>query len=176
MISVYLWFLLSVYTLQASELVVFNTGQGSCNLFVPENASAPILYDAGSRARPIDLDGRKMDKATIVNEIVAKIYTVLPSNNKRLLTIVISHGDADHYNYIPDILNGLNKTIKFSFFLGGKKNHYSDTFKKSLNKIPPVKRSVCYAEDYVHRDMPTPEIAGYEASFLARLVLDDKNA
>ncbi|MDP3935948.1 MAG: hypothetical protein Q8Q56_03055 [Alphaproteobacteria bacterium] len=174
MIKLCLWLLLSVYTVQAGELVVFNTGQGSCNLFVPENAAVPMLYDAGSSRRPIDPDGRKIDKVLIIDEIVTKIHAVLPYNKR--LVIVISHGDSDHYNYIPDILKGLDRTIKFFFFLGGKKAPYSNAFKTSLNQIPQIKRSVYYAEDYLDQDMPTPEIDGYEASFLARLALDDKNS
>lgn len=175
MIKVCLCLLLSVYTAQACELVVFNAGQGSCNLFVPGNAAVPMLYDAGSHGgRPVDPDGRKIDKAITINEIVTKINAVLPHNKR--LTIVVSHGDSDHYNYIPDILKGLDKNTKFSFFLGGRQAHYSDKFKALVRGMPTSKRSVYYAEDYVGRDMPTPEIAGYEASFLARLVLDDKNA
>ncbi|MCH8316588.1 MAG: MBL fold metallo-hydrolase [Planctomycetes bacterium] len=66
-------------------------GQGDCTLIECPNGGF-ILVDAGSTARG-DRDA--------VREYVRD---QLDQANPRIDTVVITHLDADHYNYLPDVL------------------------------------------------------------------------
>lgn len=48
-----------VFKIEAAEFVVFNVGQGNCNLFIPDQTLSgtqgkgiPVLFDAGSDHYP----------------------------------------------------------------------------------------------------------------------------
>jgi beta-lactamase superfamily II metal-dependent hydrolase len=144
-------FLLLNYS-KAAELVVFNVGQGNCNLFVPDQKISngtciPILYDAGSDHYPQDENQCKVTKTTVIKEIVTKICSVLP-NIHPTLNVVIGHGDTDHYSYILEVLNKLPKEVTFYFFLGGSQSQYADNFIKQIMNYPKSrKKSLFFAND-----------------------------
>ena len=164
-------------SIYASELTVFNVGQGNCNLFVPRKG-IPVLYDAGSTKSPADPSGKKINRVAVVREISDTIQRVMPHH--KTLNVVVSHGDTDHYSYILDILRNLGDMYKFHFYLGGKEEHYSKKFIEGLKRIPkPRCLSYHCAESYTAVDavMPVPVISDeYTAEFLAKLAHDDKNA
>lgn len=155
---------------QATEFVVFNVGQGNCNLFAP-NKGTPVLYDAGSIHKAENLDGT-IDRATVISEISDRVESLLEYN--KMLNVVISHGDRDHYNYIEAVLANL-PLVTFHFFFGGLKEQYPSKFIKALESIPPVRRKTfCFADAATLVD---PVIGdSYVCKVLARPVMDDKNA
>lgn len=170
-------FLLGLFTcvcrVEAAEFIVFNVGQGNCNLFVPDKNGIPILYDAGSIHVPENIDGFMIERAAIIREITHKIESALPYH--KTLNVVVSHGDRDHYGYIADVLKNL-KLVKFCFFFGGSKSQYPKDFIKELESIPPMRRKTfCFADD---ASFVSPCIGdSYECKVLARPVyMDDKNA
>ncbi len=73
-----------------AELVV-QIGQGDCTLIECPNGGF-ILVDAGSTARG-DRDA--------VREYVRD---QLDQANPRIDTVVVTHPDSDHYNYLPHVL------------------------------------------------------------------------
>lgn len=170
-------FFLLIFQIQnfyASDLYVFNVGQGNCNLFAPKGTGAfiPVLYDAGSTKFPTAPSGEKLSKADVVREISTKINSVALYN--KILNIVISHGDTDHYSYVLDIMKDL-ASYKFRLFLGGKKMDYAANFMKELKKIPASRCTLSYAEE--SSPMPNPEISTeYTGQFLSSCVYEDKNA
>lgn len=155
----------------SSELIVFDVGQGNCNLFVPVGNGFPTLYDAGSTRSPVTKDSIKITKATVIKEITEKIRSIMPAH--KTLNVVISHGHTDHYSYIVDIVKGLENAYKFHFFLGGKRSHYPKDLEETISKLPPIRRLSCvWAEDGI---ITPPTIASYSASFLSQMATDDKN-
>lgn len=170
-------FFLLIFQIQifcTSDLYVFNVGQGNCNLFAPKGTGAfiPVLYDAGSTKFPTTTSGEKLNKIEVVKEISTKIKSVA---SYKILNIVISHGDTDHYSYILDIMKDLGVPYKFRLFLGGKKTDYAASFMKELKKIPAPRCTFYYAEEL--SSMPNPEISTeYTGQFLSSCVYEDKNA
>ena len=63
------------------------------------------------------------------------------------LSVVISHGDADHHSYIKKVLDKLTilePNIKYYFYLGGIKSQYPSTLTKFIDDLLPVRRQCVY--------------------------------
>ena len=94
-------------TLQLHALPV---GQGDCTLIVCPNGNA-VVYDCGSLT----------SQSTPMIYTFASVAKFIASNAKKVVAVIITHPDADHYNYLYHIdLN--NETLK-SVIYGG---HYAD--------------------------------------------------
>ena len=114
----------------AMIVTIFNVGQGSCALIEhPDKNKPTLLADAGSSKHP-----EASTKDETIECIVKKIV-----DRKQRLIIVTSHGDADHINWIPNIVDKLHERripIK-ALLLGGPKADYSRFIGKvkRLNKV-----------------------------------------
>lgn len=165
---------------ECEELIIFNVGQGNCNLFIPLGKGFPTLYDAGSVKHPA-VGGITMTSESIIKTISETIHSIMP-DQKPTLNIVISHGDKDHHKYIGKIIKFLDDLqesnddpkYKFHFFLGGKKEQYPDKLKKSIEELHPRRRLTYKYAGEIEGTNPT--IEGYTSKFLKALESDDKNA
>lgn len=84
-------------TLPASkrmEVHFINVGQGECTLVVCPNGKR-ILVDAGSTTKGFD-------PAPVRGYIMEHLGSA-----KRIDAIVVSHPDSDHYNLLPEVLDGV---------------------------------------------------------------------
>ncbi len=147
--------LISFFTLTASlsllsmEMKVFNVGQGNCTV-VKDSHYDTLLVDAGSSSLPQDSPTKK-----IVQNIIS--YT---SSERKPVTMVVSHGDKDHYSWIPTIIRQLRrKKIPVSLILGGTHTDYVPANEKTTNTTLDDLRDLCneldghYAEDLPKEDL-----------------------
>jgi beta-lactamase superfamily II metal-dependent hydrolase len=181
------------FKIDAAEFVVFNVGQGNCNLFIPDQTSLgtagvgiPVLFDAGSDHYPETLSGVKIDKDVVVDEIIStteaeikkitqNITASLPSVGKVVLNVVVSHAHTDHYSYILTILSKLPKTVIYNFYFGGSEAQYPKKFMDEIRKMPPARRSIFYFADNPAKSSPAIGVS-YDCEYLSWLVDSDKNA
>ena len=103
-------------------------GQGDCNIITCNGGKNAILFDCGSRG------GNNFRKKN-------KKYNLIhsPFDNAESISILISHGHADHHNMIRKVLNPNVVTIppkdKVTVILGGKEQDYSKALKTWIKKI-----------------------------------------
>lgn len=112
--------------LVAMKVAIFDVGQGNCTLVVHPHKRA-ILVDAGTSKLPFDSTSKDR-----IQTIVTKIVELVP---QKRITIVVSHGDRDHYSWIVPICSYLLQLkFKLSFLLGGSPQDFP-SFSRSL-KLP----------------------------------------
>ena len=90
-----------------------NVGAGSCHVVECPGNTAPILYDCGrtSRSDP-DMTGEEV--VNYANGIFNQ-YEAAP-------IVIVSHGDRDHYRYIPSVMGD---RIASAVWFGGRRGGYS---------------------------------------------------
>ncbi len=149
-ISLISFFVLSIsLSLLSMEMKIFNVGQGNCTV-VKDSHYDTLLVDAGSSSLPVDSPTQK-----ILQNIIA--YT---SSEGKPVTIVVSHGDKDHYSWIPTIIRKLmKKKIPVSLILGGTHTDYVPANEKTTNTTLDDLRDLCneldghYAQDLLEEDL-----------------------
>lgn len=128
------------------ETTFFDVGQGNCTVLgyrgLKESGHV-LLVDAGSSEYDEIRSGRSQKKQQL--EIAKKIESFFSENAKKNITIVLTHGDKDHYNWIPSIINNLKDSdIEINFFCGGKDIDYEnikDIFKKRKTFFTSAEKS-----------------------------------
>lgn len=181
------------FKIEAAEFVVFNVGQGSCNLFIPDQTPSctqvkgiPVLFDAGSDHYPETSSGEKIDKDEVVDEIIStteaminkitqNLTASLPSVGKAVLNVVVSHAHTDHYSYILTILSKLPKTVIYNFYFGGCEAQYPKSFMDVLKNIPQTRRTIFLFADTSAKSSPAIG-SSYDCEYLSWLKDSDKNA
>lgn len=89
-----------------------NSGSGACQV-VECPGAAPIIFDCGNTGRSDpDLD---------LNAVVAYIQQILDAS-PGAPRVVLSHGDTDHYSYIPNVMGTRTPA---SVWLGGARADYT---------------------------------------------------
>ena len=88
-------------------------GQGDCTVIFCPNKEDAVLFDCGSSSR----------KAEQIRLSPGQVRSYFRQVNH--ITIMLSHGHTDHYNYIPNIFNEqiLNSKIR-QIYIGGNENEY----------------------------------------------------
>ncbi len=91
-----------------------NVGAGTCTVVeCPGQNSPPIIIDCGSRGvTATDLD---RDEARAYVQGILNQHTAAPN-------VVLSHGDRDHYGWIPHVLQGVQVQ---NIWQGGDSNDYT---------------------------------------------------
>ena len=112
-----------VLTKTEPALAFFDVGQGSCTVYRDSNHA--VIIDAGSSQLDHRPKGFKQDQ---IKEIVAFI-----GNAKKIL-IIVSHGDKDHYNWIPEIAKKLDAK-KIRLLLGGIEDDYPAEQPRALRAL-----------------------------------------
>ncbi len=108
--------------LVAMKVIVFDVGQGNCTLVVHPHERA-VLVDAGSSKLPYN-----STSAERMQTIIKKITVLVP---QKRLTIVVSHGDRDHYSWIVPLATSLlQHKFKLSFLLGGSPQDFPPFIKR----------------------------------------------
>ncbi len=109
-----------------------------------------LLVDAGSSSLP---------KGNIRQKIIQNIISYTSSGEKPV-TIVVSHGDKDHYSWIPTIIKQLRKkNVPVSLILGGTHTDYVPDNEKTTNTTLDDLRDLCdeldghYTEDLLEKDL-----------------------
>ena len=97
------------------ELLFMNVGEGNCTIYSDDDEL--VIIDAGSMSHPLG-----SSKEQRITEIVQAIECRL--NPDKRVKIIVSHGDKDHYGWIPLIVNSLIENGKLqraqiSMVLGG---------------------------------------------------------
>lgn len=106
----------------AMEVKIFNVGQGNCTV-VKHPTKQTLLVDAGTAAftpamRPDCTCSSETSKKQKKEEIIAYI-------GSQPVVALVSHGDRDHYGWIPTIINALReKKVEVSLLLGGIPSDY----------------------------------------------------
>ena len=96
-------------------------GAGTCTLVeCPGKNANNMLIDCGSTGGTT----RKFEP----EEVIKYISENIPSFYENPPDVMISHADADHYNYVDDVLN---KTDVNSVWLGGQQRKYDELDKKN---------------------------------------------
>lgn len=124
-----------LYATDELEVTFFNVGQGNCTLIGCPNGP-PLLVDAGTMKLPENENSRTYKKNTI-NEISEKIKNYF--GRKKILNVIISHGDKDHYNWVIEIVNAVKKqenSIQVNILAGGyEKDYTKPEHIKKLNSL-----------------------------------------
>lgn len=116
----------------------FNVGQGNCTAVYFGRAIPVLLVDAGSSASDKDMEVDSNDeveetsfKIQRLSEIGEKIKDIIP---KRMpphfphLNVTISHGDADHCNWMVHLIEYIRQTcssLRIRILLGGREEEYA---------------------------------------------------
>ena len=101
------------------EVHTLPIGQGDCNIIYCPNDQNAVLFDCGSTS---SRDRPRFSPEFIQEKFLSKV---------QYLTIMLSHGDQDHYNYLPrmfpvsDSASWRSKIQKI--IIGGNKGDYSCT-------------------------------------------------
>lgn len=101
-----------------------SVGAGTCTVVECPGANAPpMIIDCGSSAGSRGAMALEQDKAQkVIHEILAR-HSVPPN-------VILSHGDIDHYNWIPHVLDGITTQ---NIWQGGTTTSYgSGSFPKWL--------------------------------------------
>ena len=126
---------------QKAEVIFFDVGQGHCTL-VSVPGEPLLLVDAGSTKRRGSTEDEKLSFQNIqIDKIQKKIKYLLTNQKaieeKYIINVVISHGDADHFNWINEIFSNdfisTNK-VKLNIICGGNENQYAGDIKTWVKK------------------------------------------
>ena len=134
--------LASTATAQTLELHFINVGQGDSTLIVCPNGNR-ILVDAGSTGGA--------DIPAIQTYFNARVGT----NTPQLDTLVITHGDADHYNLLDDLLPGV--TVG-NIYRVGVESDYSTGFWTWLGNFRTNRGTVLASDYFDDQNTPNPNI------------------
>jgi beta-lactamase superfamily II metal-dependent hydrolase len=104
---------------------VMNVGNGNCVIAEAANTNVVLIVDCGSTKNDGAMSAQSV--AAYFNKLIST-YTSPPG-----ITVIISHPDKDHYNYIPTVLANY-KTLKV--YLGGVPNftNYRDCYNYSIGR------------------------------------------
>lgn len=138
------------------EVKVFNVGQGSCAV-VTYPGQPSLLVDAGSCQNPVN------NKDVSIAQIASHINT----HSHKGLSIILSHPNIDHYNWLPDILAKVNTDIPRNLTFGGNCSGY-----KNAGKILPYINAGIH--DSSHLRQNTSHLPSY-CSILHPGIMDSKN-
>ena len=101
------------------EVHTLPIGQGDCNIIYCPNRQDAVLFDCGSTS---SRDHPRLSPEFIQDKFLSKVQH---------LTIMLSHGDQDHYNYLPrmfPVSNSASWRSKIQkIIIGGNKGDYSCT-------------------------------------------------
>jgi beta-lactamase superfamily II metal-dependent hydrolase len=102
----------------------FNTGAGTCSIVeCPGSNARPIVVDCGS------LSGSRDNDALSDDDVKARFAEIL--GRYPAPDLVLSHGDADHYNLIPNVLGGI--TVN-EIWQGDALSSYSKTLRDWIDE------------------------------------------
>lgn len=170
------------------ETTFFNVGQGNCTVlgFKELEKNTPrrvLLVDAGSKE--YDKERAGCDAPQQKKNIAKKIDAFFSEREKNFLTVVLSHGDEDHYNWVPDIIKNLSKKdVEINFICGGEAEHYGNLFvDKKTNKTTKNAIFKSYMDEkkvnfskYFENDFPKIDFLPGTCKILAAIKnSDDKN-
>ncbi len=112
-------FLIHLSSLIASEGMIFNVGNGNC-VVVKDNDQV-LLCDVGSKCSP------KPQQVCTTRQRIADIASYIIEGPAKKLCIVVSHGDIDHYGWVPLVVDKVLEKKKFlcKMLLGGNENDYT---------------------------------------------------
>ena len=123
------------------KLFALPVGQGDCTVVVcPEDNGRVVIMDMGSTKQEWD--------PAMVTKFLSQGINGAQSLYSRVSTIIISHGDKDHYNYINAVFPSSPPALQ-DVFLGGNKNDYTNAGPvvnsgKVLNKGAECLNTGCY--------------------------------
>ena len=132
--------LFSFSWLNATEFSVdfFNVGQGNCTAVYFGKAAPMLLVDAGSSASDKDIEIDSDDeveessfKLQRLSEIAENINNIIPkrmASHLPHLNVIISHGDADHCNWMVQLIGYIKQachSLRIHILLGGKEEEYA---------------------------------------------------
>lgn len=137
------------------EITFFNVGHGHAALMHkgginPDTKQpyVPLLIDAGSNSRSYRqneiYEWEKYEIDSISFNISEKIIGYWkrnplnkPAEEIQHLNIIITHPDKDHKNFVPEILEQIEKKVKnfnISLILGGTENEYLEFYQELVEK------------------------------------------
>jgi beta-lactamase superfamily II metal-dependent hydrolase len=144
----------------------------------------PLLADAGSSWYPGETEAQKNKfRKNRQEEIADFIRDSLPKQQHAgfpfSLNVVISHGDADHYNWLPQILQKIafstRQRFKAHFLLGGKESDYNKDFRAEILDFAHDNQ-LHYSSEYPSLEkIETPQCIGAICTILAAERTADTN-
>ena len=127
------------------KLMALPVGQGDCTVIVCPQADGPvIIVDLGSTKQAWTPDD-------VTNFLKKTVQNGKVSLYNRVTTIIITHGDKDHYNYVNDVFP--KESFRLKVFLGGDKTDYKNggpvvNSGKVFNKGNECYGRYCYDNGY----------------------------
>ena len=114
------------------EVHTLPIGQGDCNIIYCPNDQNAVLFDCGSTS---SRDHPRFSPEFIQERFLSKV---------QYLTIMLSHGDQDHYNYLPRMFP-VSDSASWKFkiqkiIIGGKRGDYSCTSAKITPWLSEVQK------------------------------------
>ena len=122
-------------------ITFFNVGQGDSTLIACPNGHN-ILIDAGSTSGV---------EADVIRD---QLFEALEGRERHIHTLIITHPDADHYNRLQLVLQGVNVDQVFRV---GLEDDYYDNFWSWLSALDAQKH-VLSATDFDHQNSPNTRI------------------
>jgi len=126
-------FTLSACSADKLELHFMDVGQGDSTLVICPNGNS-ILIDAGGTLGPNSAEGNVREY--ILNHI--------NRDQRKINTLIITHPDEDHYNFLPKVLRGVGVDKVFRV---GVRNDYNELFRNWLSDFP-TKKVIVLNQDY----------------------------
>lgn len=150
----------------SSAVSIFDIGQGSCSLITCPNGDK-VLVDCGT------VEGGRTRR----EEVRRLLNEVIPSYNRRLRAIFLSHPHTDHYNAIKYVLShNVTKPVVEEVIYGGELGNYDQEFvnwlktlKTSRNGRTPLKGLTSPHHD--HPRTPIVKCSGTSTSLAGVFIL-----
>lgn len=135
-LSVVILALFSSLCFGSCEITFFDVGQGNCSIVSTENEDV-FLIDCGSSSHTFKGDDFKKYQIKAISD---KITDLLKAQKQRMLNIIISHPDKDHYNWTIEVLSLCQAIMKKEFrvasaYLGGAEKYYEKAFVQFLKSL-----------------------------------------
>lgn len=125
------------------EIHFIDVGQGDSTLILCPNGNA-ILVDAGSSGQGS------------LDDVRSYILEHLDRTGRVLTGLVVTHPDLDHYNYLPEILSGVEVR---HLFRTGTEEDFNKQFVAWLRTIPASRKHVLYKKDFDPEGRPNQKLA-----------------
>jgi len=124
------------------QIHFINVGQGDSSLVICPNGQT-ILIDAGTTSdySPDIVQAYLLDK--------------IEPFGSDIDTLIVTHPDADHYNLIGDVLDGIS--VGQSYYVGNKSDYKSQTAYNWITKEPSKSKRLRFS-DFDDHATPNPDI------------------
>jgi len=117
------------------KIFTLPVGQGNCQLLTCPTSQKAMIFDCGSTGINKELKNKHNLIKWSKKEIVNRLVSIFDNEGIKRYNIILSHPDADHYNYITEIILQLSNErslLPENVILGGELEDYNSESMNSL--------------------------------------------